>query len=106
MRPRHRIRSQTPRDAHAVRDLLTLAFPTDAEARLVETLAAAKHLCMAMRGVEKQNSFALTSAMRGSFRENVRTRMEFLELLKLRGDMRSALDPARVAEAHDEVAST
>ena len=48
MRPRHLIRSQTPRDAHAVRDLLTLAFPTDAEARLVETLAAANHLCLAL----------------------------------------------------------
>ena len=72
----------------------------------VGVVVEATHLCMLMRGVEKQNSFALTSAMRGSFRENVRTRMEFLELLKLRGNMRSALDPARVAEAHDEVAST
>ena len=43
------------------------------------------HLCMAMRGVEKQNSFAVTSAMLGVFRDNARTRMEFLELVKLRG---------------------
>ena len=43
------------------------------------------HLCMLMRGVEKQNSFALTSAMLGGFRNDARTRMEFLELLKLRG---------------------
>jgi GTP cyclohydrolase IA len=42
------------------------------------------HLCMAMRGVEKQNSFAMTSAMLGVFRDNVRTRMEFLELIKHR----------------------
>ena len=42
------------------------------------------HLCMAMRGVEKQNSFALTSAMLGVFREDARTRMEFLELIKHR----------------------
>jgi GTP cyclohydrolase I len=42
------------------------------------------HLCMSMRGVEKQNSFAVTSAMLGSFRTNARTRMEFLELIKLR----------------------
>ena len=42
------------------------------------------HLCMSMRGVEKQNSFAVTSAMLGAFRDNARTRMEFLELLKLR----------------------
>ena len=38
-----------------------------------------------MRGVEKQNSFAVTSAMLGGFRSNARTRMEFLELIKLRG---------------------
>ena len=42
------------------------------------------HLCMAMRGVEKQNSFALTSAMLGVFREDARTRSEFLELIKHR----------------------
>jgi len=39
---------------------------------------------MSMRGVEKQNSFAVTSAMVGAFRANARTRMEFLELIKLR----------------------
>jgi GTP cyclohydrolase I len=42
------------------------------------------HLCMSMRGVEKQNSFAVTSAMLGVFREDARTRMEFLELIKHR----------------------
>jgi GTP cyclohydrolase IA len=42
------------------------------------------HLCMAMRGVEKQNSFAVTSAMLGAFRENARTRSEFLELIRRR----------------------
>ena len=40
------------------------------------------HLCMSMRGVEKQNSLATTSAMLGVFREDARTRMEFLELIK------------------------
>jgi GTP cyclohydrolase IA len=40
------------------------------------------HLCMSMRGVEKQNSFAVTSAMLGAFRDNARTRTEFLELIK------------------------
>ena len=40
------------------------------------------HLCMSMRGVEKQNSFAVTSAMHGIFRDNARTRMEFLELIR------------------------
>ena len=42
------------------------------------------HLCMAMRGVEKQNSVAVTSAMFGAFRDNARTRMEFLELIRHR----------------------
>jgi GTP cyclohydrolase IA len=40
------------------------------------------HLCMAMRGVEKQNSLAITSAMLGAFRDNARTRTEFLELIR------------------------
>jgi GTP cyclohydrolase I len=45
------------------------------------------HLCMSMRGVEKQNSFAMTSAMLGVFRDNARTRMEFLELIKHRSSI-------------------
>ena len=61
----------------------------------------ASHLCMLMRGVEKQNSFALTSAMLGAFRDDARTRMEFLELLKLRGDMRAVLNPARLSGRND-----
>jgi GTP cyclohydrolase I len=56
---------------------------------------------MAMRGVEKQNSYTVTSAMLGGFRENTRTRMEFLELLKLRspgvGLSISATTPAGMA---------
>src|SRR6187455_1674031 len=51
----------------------------------VAVVVEATHLCMSMRGVQKQNSFAVTSAMVGAFRNNARTRMEFLELLKLRG---------------------
>jgi len=50
----------------------------------VAVVCEATHLCMSMRGVEKQNSFAMTSAMLGVFRENERTRMEFLELIKRR----------------------
>jgi GTP cyclohydrolase I len=52
--------------------------------RGVAVVCEGTHLCMSMRGVEKQNSFAVTSAMLGIFRDNARTRMEFLELLKLR----------------------
>ena len=51
----------------------------------VAVVCEGTHLCMSMRGVEKQNSFAITSAMLGAFRDNSRTRMEFLELLKVRG---------------------
>jgi GTP cyclohydrolase I len=50
----------------------------------VASTTTATHLCMSMRGVEKQNSFAVTSAMLGAFQSNARTRMEFLELIKLR----------------------
>ena len=67
----------------------------------VGVVLEASHLCMLMRGVEKQNSFALTSAMLGAFRDDARTRMEFLELLKLRGDMRAVLNPARVSGRSD-----
>jgi len=50
----------------------------------VAVVMEATHLCMSMRGVEKQNSFAVTSAMLGAFRSSARTRIEFLELIKLR----------------------
>ena len=48
----------------------------------VAVVTEATHLCMAMRGVEKQNSTAVTSAMLGAFREDARTRSEFLNLIK------------------------
>src|SRR6476619_7042580 len=54
------------------------------EPRGVAVVCEGTHLCMSMRGVEKQNSYAVTSAMLGIFRENARTRMEFLELLRSR----------------------
>jgi GTP cyclohydrolase I len=47
----------------------------------VAVVIEGKHLCMMMRGVEKQNSIATTSAMLGSFRDDERTRNEFLKLL-------------------------
>jgi GTP cyclohydrolase I len=60
----------------------------------VAVVCEGTHLCMAMRGVEKQNSYTITSAMLGAFRDNARTRMEFLELLKLRAPvMGPLLDP-------------
>jgi GTP cyclohydrolase IA len=48
----------------------------------VAVVTEATHLCMSMRGVERQNSVAVTSAMLGAFREDARTRAEFLNLLK------------------------
>ena len=59
----------------------------------VAVVCEATHLCMSMRGVEKQNSFAVTSAMLGAFRDNQRTRMEFLELMKVRGLTTSSMVP-------------
>ena len=47
----------------------------------VGVVIEARHLCMVMRGVEKQNSQAVTSAMLGSFRDNKQTRDEFLSLI-------------------------
>jgi GTP cyclohydrolase IA len=46
----------------------------------VGVVVEAYHLCMMMRGVQKQNSYTITSAMRGSFLEDARTRDEFLRL--------------------------
>jgi len=47
----------------------------------VAVVAEAKHLCMMMRGVEKQNSIATTSCMIGEFKSNSKTRSELLKLI-------------------------
>ena len=52
------------------------------EPRGVGVVIEARHLCMAMRGVEKQHSQTVTSAMLGEFRENARARTEFLSLIR------------------------
>ena len=56
----------------------------------VAVVMEATQLCMAMRGVEKQNSVTVTSAMLGVFHQDARTRSEFLELIRHR-----AATPAR-----------
>ena len=48
----------------------------------VGVIVEARHLCMLMRGVEKQHSTAVTSAMLGCFRDNPQTRQEFLALVR------------------------
>jgi GTP cyclohydrolase I len=95
--PRHRVigLSKIPRivDAFArrlqVQERLTNEIAETIQQKTsplgVAVVMEANHLCMAMRGVEKQNSFCVTSAMLGAFRERDRTRMEFLELIRRRG---------------------
>ena len=51
-------------------------------ARGVAVVMEARHLCMMMRGVEKQNSVMTTSVMLGDMRSNVNSRMEFLNLIR------------------------
>lgn len=69
-----------------VQERMTREIAHEIERRLkprgVAVVIEAQHLCMMMRGVEKQNSVATTSAMLGVFREDMRTRQEFLHLIE------------------------
>lgn len=60
---------------------IALAIQTATGASGVGVVIEAKHLCMMMRGVEKQNSVMCTSSMLGSFRTHQETRHEFLNLI-------------------------
>lgn len=60
----------------------TIMEVTDASG--VGVIIEARHMCMMMRGVEKQNSIMKTSAMLGSFRDSQASRDEFLQILQLR----------------------
>jgi len=77
-----------------VQERLTMQIAETLEAKLhplgVAVVMEATHLCMAMRGVEKQNSVTVTSAMRGVFHQDPRTRAEFLELIHPGGPAGSA----------------
>jgi GTP cyclohydrolase I len=71
-----------------VQERLTMDIAQTLEAVLkpkgVGVVVEAKHLCMMMRGVEKQNSFAITSSLRGTFESDPKTRSEFIELIRHR----------------------
>ncbi|RME30265.1 MAG: GTP cyclohydrolase I FolE, partial [Candidatus Zixiibacteriota bacterium] len=58
------------------------ALYTVTEAAGVAVVIEAQHLCMMMRGVEKQNSVMKTSCLLGTFRDSASTRAEFLSLIK------------------------
>lgn len=69
-----------------VQERLTMQIARELKAQLnvrgVGVVMEAWHLCMMMRGVEKQNAHAVTSAMLGTFRSDPRTREEFLRLIR------------------------
>ena len=52
----------------------------------VSVVMEGRHMCMQMRGVEKQNSFTSTSAMSGQFKKSAETRSEFLSIISRRTD--------------------
>lgn len=58
------------------------ALQSQLKAHGVGVVMEARHLCMMMRGVEKQNTVAVTSEMRGAFRSQQTTRTEFLKLIR------------------------
>jgi GTP cyclohydrolase I len=60
------------------------AIESVTNAKGVAVVIEAKHMCMMMRGVEKQNSLMKTSVMLGSFRQSQATRLEFLNLIQNR----------------------
>jgi GTP cyclohydrolase I len=71
-----------------VQERLTVQIAEIIEQKLqpqgVGVVIEAMHFCMMMRGVEKQNSVAVTSCMRGAFRDHLPTRDEFLSLIKMK----------------------
>jgi GTP cyclohydrolase I len=73
-----------------VQERLTVQIAETLEEKLgchgVGVVMEARHLCMMMRGVEKQNTIAVTSEMRGVFRDQQQTRDEFLKLIRRGSD--------------------
>ena len=73
-----------------VQERLTMDIAQTIEAVLkprgVGVVVEAKHLCMMMRGVERQNTFAITSSLRGVFESDPKTRSEFMDLIRHRAE--------------------
>jgi GTP cyclohydrolase I len=71
-----------------VQERLTTEIADNLERHLrplgVAVVTEAEHLCMRMRGIEKQNSTVVTSAMRGAFQTNSKTREEFMTFIRPR----------------------
>jgi len=69
-----------------VQERLTVQIAETLKSKLnangVGVVVEARHLCMMMRGVEKQNTVAVTSSMLGAFRSQPQTRLEFLKLIR------------------------
>ena len=84
--------SKIPRIADAfarrlqVQERLTVQIAETLKSKLnahgVGVVVEARHLCMMMRGVEKQNTIAVSSSMLGAFRSQAQTRLEFLKLIR------------------------
>jgi GTP cyclohydrolase I len=72
-----------------VQERLTMQIAETIDSKInpkgVAVVIEAQHLCMIMRGVEKQNSIAVTSSMLGAFKDDQNTRNEFLNLVHKRG---------------------
>ena len=65
---------------------IATALQQTLQPRGVGVVVEAMHLCMIMRGVEKQHSVAMTSCMLGGFRDQIQTRQEFLDLIRKKHD--------------------
>ncbi len=79
----HRLQVQERLTTQISNELMRILEPLG-----VAVIIEANHLCMMMRGVEKQNSYTITSSMQGVFRENETTRKELLHLLNGLGSNR------------------
>ena len=79
------ILSRRPQVQERMTEELAELLMTELDAKGVGVVLEASHTCMAIRGVRKPGSIATTSAMRGTFRNNMSTRTEFMALIRAGG---------------------